>query len=192
MRHKLVALTSTVLLAGATSAAASQQDAPDPYSKMNTAAKAYLDAKCSAPKLKAMRAKLATRIKQKLEDNELLREDTVMRDVMLNWAAGAQKRIKAKDPDAITQACFYFVLLDERGLRMPWQLRHKLTPKVCKDLTDYLYDLSTAFMKFYETCPVLRAETEEQKASRLKLCDLTARTLRLGLEQLGIRVVERM
>jgi len=59
-------------------------------------------------------------------------------------------------------------------------------------LTDYLYGLSVAFMKFYESCPVLAADTAAQSASRLRLCDLTARVLRVGLALLGIRVVERM
>ncbi len=59
-------------------------------------------------------------------------------------------------------------------------------------LTDYLYQLAVAFMKFYETCPVLAADTPDLRASRLKLCDLTARTLHVGLGLLGIRVVERM
>jgi arginyl-tRNA synthetase len=59
-------------------------------------------------------------------------------------------------------------------------------------LTDYLYQLAGLFMKFYEACPVLKAETPEVRASRLKLCDLTSRTLKLGLDLLGIRVLERM
>ncbi|MEP0842613.1 MAG: arginine--tRNA ligase [Phycisphaerae bacterium] len=59
-------------------------------------------------------------------------------------------------------------------------------------LCDYLYDLAGAFMKFYETCPVLTAETPQLRSSRLRLCDLAARTLKTGLSLLGIRVVERM
>ncbi len=59
-------------------------------------------------------------------------------------------------------------------------------------LTDYLYDLAGVFMRFYESCPVLAADTPELRASRLRLCDLTARTLRVGLDLLGIRVLERM
>jgi len=59
-------------------------------------------------------------------------------------------------------------------------------------LTDYLYALAGVFMKFYESCPVLSADTSEIRVSRLRLCDLTARTLRVGLGLLGIRVVERM
>lgn len=58
-------------------------------------------------------------------------------------------------------------------------------------LCDYLYELSKKFNRFYENCPVLKAE-ESLKNSRLLLCDLTARTLKLGLSLLGIPVLERM
>jgi arginyl-tRNA synthetase len=59
-------------------------------------------------------------------------------------------------------------------------------------LTAYLFDLAKAYSGFFEQCPVLRAESEEVRDSRLLLCDLTARTIRLGLELLGIKVVEKM
>ncbi len=58
-------------------------------------------------------------------------------------------------------------------------------------LCDYLYELSKKFNKFYEECPVLKAE-EPLRTSRLVLSDLTARTLKLGLSLLGIPVLERM
>jgi arginyl-tRNA synthetase len=58
-------------------------------------------------------------------------------------------------------------------------------------LCDYLYELSKKFNRFYENCPVLKSE-EPLKTSRLLLCNLTARTLKLGLSLLGISVLERM
>lgn len=58
-------------------------------------------------------------------------------------------------------------------------------------LCDYLYELSKVFNRFYENCPVLKA-SEPQRSSRLLLCDLTARTLKLGLSLLGIPVLDRM
>ncbi len=64
-----------------------------------------------------------------------------------------------------------------------------LTPHT---LCTYLYDLAADFMRFYEACPVLAAADDATRLSRLRLCDLTARTLRLGLGLLGIEVVERM
>ncbi len=58
-------------------------------------------------------------------------------------------------------------------------------------LCTYLYELAQSFMLFYENCPVLKAETETRD-SRLRLCLLTARTIKLGLSLLGIETVERM
>ncbi|HEV3415380.1 MAG TPA: arginine--tRNA ligase, partial [Pirellulales bacterium] len=59
-------------------------------------------------------------------------------------------------------------------------------------LTNYLFALANCYSTFYEQCPVLKADTPAQRASRLVLCDLTARTLRQGLELLGIEVVDKM
>ena len=56
----------------------------------------------------------------------------------------------------------------------------------------YLYDVAGLFSGFYEHCPVLTAETEGVRQSRLKLALLTAKTLKIGLETLGIQTVERM
>ncbi|MBQ9813312.1 MAG: arginine--tRNA ligase [Thermoguttaceae bacterium] len=59
-------------------------------------------------------------------------------------------------------------------------------------LTAYLYVLANKYSSFFEKCPVLKAEDEDVKASRLLLCDLTSRTIAKGLELLGIQTVERM
>ncbi|HDG1709289.1 TPA: arginine--tRNA ligase [Kluyvera ascorbata] len=56
----------------------------------------------------------------------------------------------------------------------------------------YLYDLAGLFSGFYEHCPILSAESESVRNSRLKLALLTAKTLKLGLDTLGIETVERM
>ena len=59
-------------------------------------------------------------------------------------------------------------------------------------LCNYLFELAGKFTSFYESCPVLKAEDEATRASRLALCDLTARVLKQGLETLGIETVEQM
>ena len=59
-------------------------------------------------------------------------------------------------------------------------------------LCTYLFDLAQAFTAFYEACPVLKDGHEATRASRLALCDLTARTLATGLDLLGIAAPERM
>ena len=62
-----------------------------------------------------------------------------------------------------------------------------LPNRICQ----YLFELSQKFNQFFEQCPVLKAE-EPLRTSRLILCDLTAKTLKLGLGLLGIQVLERM
>ncbi|MDN6652249.1 MAG: arginine--tRNA ligase, partial [Enterobacterales bacterium] len=69
------------------------------------------------------------------------------------------------------------------------QVAREGTPHV---MCTYLYDLAGLFSSFYEACPILTAESEEQRNSRLKLAALTARTLKTGLDTLGIETVERM
>lgn len=56
----------------------------------------------------------------------------------------------------------------------------------------YLYEVAGLFSGFYEHCPILTAETEIQRQSRLKLALLTQKTLKTGLDTLGIQTVERM
>jgi arginyl-tRNA synthetase len=58
-------------------------------------------------------------------------------------------------------------------------------------LCDYLFELANAFSGFYSTHPVLKADAAT-RAARLSLCDLVARTLRIGLDLLGIEVLDRM
>jgi arginyl-tRNA synthetase len=59
-------------------------------------------------------------------------------------------------------------------------------------LATYLFTLATTFTAFYENCPVLRAEDEETRRSRLVLSDQTARVLHVGLGLLGIEAPDRM
>jgi len=59
-------------------------------------------------------------------------------------------------------------------------------------LTNYLFETANSFSAFFEHCPVLKAETDELRTSRLLLADLTARVLAQGLQLLGIRTMEQM
>jgi arginyl-tRNA synthetase len=58
-------------------------------------------------------------------------------------------------------------------------------------LCSYLYELAGDYARFYENCPVLKAEGAA-RATRLALCDLTARVLKQGLDVLGIETTEKM
>jgi len=60
-------------------------------------------------------------------------------------------------------------------------------------LCTYLYDLASLYMSYYEACPILKEGVEaDTRASRLRLCQSVASTLRTGLDLLGIDVLERM
>ena len=77
-------------------------------------------------------------------------------------------------------------------LRFPEACDEVLVDYRPNQLTSYLFQLATVFSEFYESCPVLKADSAAAHTSRLKLCDLVARTLRLGLSLLGIQVVDKM
>jgi arginyl-tRNA synthetase len=59
-------------------------------------------------------------------------------------------------------------------------------------LAGYLYGLARTYTAFYESCPVLKADTPEIRANRLALCELTRSTLATGLDLLGIVAPEKM
>jgi len=58
-------------------------------------------------------------------------------------------------------------------------------------LCNYLYELASHYSRFYEACPVIKA-AEPARSTRIALCDLAARVLKLGLNTLGIEVTDRM
>ncbi len=70
-----------------------------------------------------------------------------------------------------------------------WDALDKYSPH---RLCTYLYDLASEFTTFYEHCPVLRADSDQLRDSRLFLCDATARIMHAGLSVLGIRAPEMM
>ncbi len=59
-------------------------------------------------------------------------------------------------------------------------------------LCGYLHEVSKVFTDFYEACPVLKADTQQQRVNRLALCRLTAATLKQGLGLLGIAAPEQL
>ena len=86
----------------------------------------------------------------------------------------------------------------EKALAMKLMQFGEAVEQVARDayphqLCNYLYELASLYMKFYEACPILRSDVEAaQRDSRLRLCRSTATTLQAGLELLGIETMERM
>ncbi|MCY7296651.1 arginine--tRNA ligase [Alteromonas sp. a30] len=64
------------------------------------------------------------------------------------------------------------------------------TPHV---LCTYVYELASAFMSFYEACPILKDDVDEAtRNSRLMLAAATANSIKLSLELLGIETLDKM
>ena len=59
-------------------------------------------------------------------------------------------------------------------------------------LCGYLFEVASLFTTFYEQCPVLKADDEETRQSRLALCAATLRVLTTGLGLLGVPLPDRM
>ncbi len=105
------------------------------------------------------------------------RASKVVRDAGPFPAAGAIPALHLTDPAELSLA---------RQL-MDFGIALEATGEECRPnyLCNYLSDLAGRYSRFYEACPVLKAE-EPQRHTRLTLCDLTARVLKQGLTCLGI------
>jgi len=84
----------------------------------------------------------------------------------------------------------------ERSLLLKIMQLPEVVDMVARDcypnlLCNYLYELAGLFMRFYESCPILKADAQ-LRDSRLALSALTAATLKQGLDLLGIETLEKM
>lgn len=77
-------------------------------------------------------------------------------------------------------------------VQFPEALDHTVADYRPNLLTNYLFELAQCYSNFFENCPVLKADSEAERNSRLLLCDLTARIIKQGLGLLGIGVVDKM
>ena len=59
-------------------------------------------------------------------------------------------------------------------------------------IADHAFKLAQAFSKFYAACPIMSAETEAMRGSRLRLAQATLDQLELSLDLLGIETPDRM
>jgi arginyl-tRNA synthetase len=114
----------------------------------------------------------------------------------LLYAYARIKSILKKAPEGNYDAIQNLSEPEERALCLKMLQLGEIIEAVDRDcmpnqLCNYLYELSGLFMKFYENCPILKAESS-QAESRLALCRLTAETLQQGLELLGITPLEQM
>jgi arginyl-tRNA synthetase len=106
-------------------------------------------------------------------------------------------RKSGSDPAAL-ESPIVIGTAEERALALKLVQFSEALANVTRDasphfLCAYLYELAGLYMRFYENCPVLREDIDPSlRNSRLRLCDLVARTLEKGLELLGIETPSRM
>lgn len=137
MTTRIVPLTAAVLLFACFSVHAENE--PDiPWDKLRDTASRYLEACSTTKEVEGMQKKFKQRIKQRMEDSDTLGEDSIMRSLMLDWAAGNTGKIKRKEKEAVTQACFYFVTFIDKGFLVPVQIREQLTPDNLKEIFNHL------------------------------------------------------
>ncbi len=100
--------------------------------------------------------------------------------------------------DQLDYSQLNIVELQEKSLAMKLLQLEEVLDSVISECTpnllcNYLYELASLYMTFYEACPILKDDvSEEVKQSRLVLCSLVSKTLNKGLDILGIEVMERM
>lgn len=88
--------------------------------------------------------------------------------------------------DAERQLAIWLIRFDETVM----QVAERGYPH---ELCNYLYQLASLFMSFYENCPILReGVSPEQRDSRLAMAAASAQVLAQGLDLLGIESLERM
>ncbi|MDE1462515.1 arginine--tRNA ligase [Spartinivicinus poritis] len=90
------------------------------------------------------------------------------------------------------------VSLQEKSLSLKLSQFEEVLQQVANEayphiLCNYLYELASCYMSFYESCPILKSDVDEKsRNSRLLLCHLTGRVLKQGLELLGIETMDKM
>lgn len=119
--------------------------------------------------------------------------------VYLQYAYARIQSILRKAPDGVRPSAHPELALHEaeRALGLHLDAFAETVTDAAREyaphkLAAYLYQLASLYTAFYDKCPVLKAESPDQVANRLFLCDITARTLHRGMALLGIRTPERL
>lgn len=115
----------------------------------------------------------------------------------LQYAYIRAKNILLKSKETINSKKLEFKEEKEINLLRKLEKYSYIIEKAAKNyspnfICSYLFELSKEFNVFYESLPVLKAEDNEMRNSRLALVEATAQVLKNGLNILGISVPEKM
>jgi len=111
-----------------------------------------------------------------------VRVKSLMRKAERDGAEPGTIRVEAKEEESL----FYALDAFDRAVANAYEKR---APNY---ICEHAYSLAQAFSAFYAACPVLAAEEEAVRASRLGLAALTLKQLELALDLIGLEAPERM
>lgn len=113
--------------------------------------------------------------------------------------ARIQSIFRKAETNAATLDCNIQLMQDQEKalalklLQLPEVLEQVTREAYPHVLCAYLYDVASLFMKFYEACPILKDDVDsETRSSRLGIAQVTAQTLKTGLDLLGIETMNKM
>jgi len=134
MKRVSKVLAMAVVLAAGCSAQGAEEL---PWNDLKAACEKFLSAYASPKDMQKMDKYLKSRVEDRIKDAGV-DEDTAMRSIMLDWAAGNAARLEKKERESLKQACFYFARFIEKGCLIPGQMRERLTPEKARELIQYL------------------------------------------------------
>ena len=111
-----------------------------------------------------------------------VRVKSLMRKAQAEGVAPGAIRVEAQEETDLVLA------LDAFGAAIAQACENRAPNAIC----DHAFTLAQAFSKFYAACPVLVAQEDATKASRLALAAATLKQLELCLHLLGLEAPERM
>jgi hypothetical protein len=139
--HSTVRLSIAAILSCAAFGAFAANKAPEyeiPYQVLHDTCSSYLENCVPKSDVDQLAKKLERRVKQRTSDNPDQSDDIAMRSLMLDWAAGANKDLENKKPDAVRQAAYYFVIFFEKGFDVPHQIKAQMSEENVREILDYL------------------------------------------------------
>ena len=112
-----------------------------PYAELGQSARRYLDARVSAGELSKEKKKLFDAVETKMQDNGLTK-DEALSQIMLDWAADNESKIKRKERSAVIRACYYFTVFVDRNIPFPGMIEDRMTLDDARQIIEYLNEES--------------------------------------------------
>ena len=116
-------------------ARASEDDIP--WEKLKSAGEHYLEVCVSKQVQTSMAKKMRVRVEQRVKDTGVSSEQAA-REIMFDWAVDNRVHLERKEPKALAQVCFYFVMFVRKQFSISPQIKSDLTPSLCNEILDFL------------------------------------------------------